>query len=227
MVPRKKRNSSKINLIISIIFHSALTGLLFFFAAREGLVGKRMQALTATLAPKEKKPEPPKDKPAEPKVETPKVAATPRPAIAPPKAETAAAPPPASAAPAMAPALASLPSFEFNDGAKEVQSISDPDEIYKALIERSLHARWNRPENVADDNYVADVELSIDVAGRVTGSRWLKGSGNGPWDDSVKKALAETKTIGQPPPKGFPARFLVRFDVATMPADNALQFSSQ
>ena len=55
--------------------------------------------------------------------------------------------------------------------------------------------------------------MSIDPDGRVTGYRWLKGSGNARWDDSVKHALAQTKAISRPPPKGFPGKFLVRFDV--------------
>src|SRR5215467_13600932 len=117
MHPRKKRNSSKVNLTISIIFHSLLIGAAFFFAARSGLVGKKMQALTATLVPKEKKPEPPKEKPPEPKVETPKVAATTKP-VAPPKVEAAAPPP--DAAPSLAPAQVNLPAFQFSDGAHDV-----------------------------------------------------------------------------------------------------------
>lgn len=42
MIPqRKKSNSSKINLIISAVFHSVLIGLIFYFAAKEGLLGKQ------------------------------------------------------------------------------------------------------------------------------------------------------------------------------------------
>src|SRR5690242_17053675 len=133
MIQRKKRNSSKTNLIFSVVFHALLFGVLGYFAAREGLVGKKMQALTATIVPKEKKPEPPKEKPPEPKVETSKVAQTPRPSTAPPKVETA--PPPADVAPSVAPAQVNLPSFAFSDGAHDVQSISDPVEVYKSLIE--------------------------------------------------------------------------------------------
>ena len=39
------------------------------------------------------------------------------------------------------------------------------------------------------------------------------GSGDKRWDDSVKEVVAQTRVISRPPPKGFPPKFLVRFDV--------------
>jgi len=222
MIQRKKRNSSKINLVFSIVFHGLLFGVLFYFAAREGLVGKKMQALTATLVPKVKPPEPPKEKPPEPKVETPKVAQTPKSVTAPPKMQTA--PPPSDVAPSVAPAQVNLPSFAFNDGAHDVQSISDPVEVYKSIIEHSIRANWKRQENIDDTNFKAEVEMNIDAKGRVVDSRWLTGSGNAAWDESVKSAVAQTTAINQAPPKGFPGKFIVRFDVSTIAAENALEF---
>ena len=229
IVQRTKRNSSKINLTISFIFHGLLILVVFFFAAREGLVGKKLKQLAVTMVPKEKKPEPPKEKPAAPKPETAKADPTPKTAIPQPKMDTAAAPPPSAvdAAPSVAPAAASLPAFEFSDGAKAVQTISDPNGIYKALIEHSLRSRWNRPEDMADETYVAEVEISVDAKGKVTESRWLKGSGNKRWDDSVKEVIAQTRTISRPPPKGFPQQFLVRFDVETSRTEPVIQLSSQ
>ena len=229
IVQRTKRNSSKINLTISFIFHGLLILVVFFFAAREGLVGKKLKQLAVTMVPKEKKPEPPKEKPAAPKPETAKADSTPKTAIPQPKMDTAAAPPPSAvdAAPSVAPAAASLPAFEFSDGAKAVQTISDPNGIYKALIEHSLRSRWNRPEDMADETYVAEVEISVDAKGKVTESRWLKGSGNKRWDDSVKEVIAQTRTISRPPPKGFPQQFPVRFDVETSRTEPVIQLSSQ
>jgi TonB family protein len=226
---RKKRNSSKVNLTISFVFHGILILAVFFFAAREGLVGKRLKQLAVTMVPKEKKAEPPKEKPLEPKAASPKTDQTPKLAVAQPKMDTP-APPPApavDAAPAVAPPAASLPAFEFSDGAKEVQSISDPSEVYKALIEHTLRSRWNRPEDITDDAYVAEVELSVDAKGRVTEYRWLKGSGDKRWDDSVKAVVAQTQTISRPPPKGFPQRFPVRFDVETSRSEPVIQVSSR
>src|SRR5262252_3251585 len=96
MIHKKKKNSSKVNLTISTIVHAALVGGLVFFAAKEGLLGKKLKQLTVTMVPKEKKPEPPKEKPPEPKTEPPKPAEAPRSAAPAPKIETAAKPPPAA-----------------------------------------------------------------------------------------------------------------------------------
>ena len=226
---RKKTNSSKVNLTISFVFHGILIMAVFFFAAREGMLGKKLKQLSVTMT-KEKKPEPPKEKPREAKVEPPKTEPIPaKMNIPPPRVEAAAAPPPAAnlVAPAAAPSAVSLPAFDFSDGAKEVQTISDPNAIYKALVEHTLRSRWNRPEDIADDAYVAEVELSIDAKGRVADSRWLKGSGDKRWDDSVKAVVAQTKTISRTPPKGFPEKFLVRFDVETSRTEPVIQLSSK
>ncbi len=216
MIQRRKVNSSKVNLTISVVVHSLLLALAFFFAAREGMLGRKLRQITVTMVPKEKKPEPPKEKPAAPKPEPPKLAQTPKTvAPEPPKVQTAAAPPPAAApaVPAAAPPPATLPAFEFHDGAKEVQSTTDANVIYKGLVEYALRSRWTRPEDVADDKFVAEVNVEIDATGQLTGYQWLKGSGDQRWDHSVKQALAQTKAISRPPPKGFPGKFLVRFDV--------------
>lgn len=226
---RKKRNSSKVNFIFSIVFHSILLGVLVFFAAREGILGKKLKQITVTMVPKEKPPEPPKQKAPEPKVEAPKQVEPPKTevaAAAPPKLEQS-APPPVDEAPSVAPAAAVLPTFEFNDGAHDVQSVSDPNAIYKGLVEHALRSRWDRPEDIADQDFVAEVELNIAPSGGVTGYQWRKGSGSTRWDDSVKEALAKTKVISRPPPKGFPSSFLVRFDVESTRTEDVMQVSSR
>ena len=225
---RKKTNSSKINLTISVIFHSALVLVVVFFAAREGILGKKLKQITVTMVPKEKKPEPPKEKPPEPRIETPKVVEAPKPvlAAAPQKIETP-APPPAETQPSVAPAPVTLPGFEFHDGAHDVQSTSDANSIYKGLVEHALRSRWDRPENVQDEKYLAEVELAIDPAGHLKGYQWLKGSGDARWDNSVKAALSKTTVISRPPPKGFPEKFLVRFDVESLQTEDAIQLSTR
>lgn len=212
MNQRKRANSSKVNIVISFVFHSALIGAVFFFAGREGMLGKRLKEITVSIAPKEKKPEPAKEKAVEKKVEPPKPAEL---AKAPAPAPRADLPPPPSieSTPTVAPPSVSLPAFEFSDGAKDVQTTTDANELYKGLIERALRSRWSRPEDIQDDAFTAEIELSIDNSGQITKWQWAKGSGDKRWDDSVKRALAETKTINRPPPKGFPDKFTVRFDV--------------
>src|SRR5436190_20399364 len=127
---RKKRSSSKTNLIISFVFHTVLIAAITYFAAREGLLGKKMKQLAVTMV-KEKKVEPPKPKEEEPKPEPPKTAEAPKANVPPPKT-MAAAPPASDTTPAVAPAAAVLPDIQFSDGAHNVEAISDPNGIYKA-----------------------------------------------------------------------------------------------
>jgi len=210
--PRKKRNSSKVNLVISAVFHSIIIAALFYFAAREGLLGKQLKKIAITMTPKEKPAEKPKEPEAKPE-EPPKVEEAPK--MAQPASVTPplSAPPPAIAtAPAVAPPATALPSFEFGGG-KVVETSSNPHAIYKRQVENALRSRWNRPEDIADESYVAEVEVEIDSTGAISASEWKHGSGDARWDNSVKKAIAGTTTVGHAPPKGFPSRFLVRFDV--------------
>jgi TonB family protein len=228
MIERRKRNSSKTNLVISAVVHGVLIFAIFFFAAREGMLGKKLKEITVTMVPKEKKPEAPKEKPPENKPDPAKEVEAPKnPAVPPPQVAAAPAAAPDNSAPAVAPAAVSLPSFEFSDGAHDVQSISDPNGIYKGLVEYSLRSRWNRPENIVDDKYVAEIEVTIARDGKVEDTRWLKGSGDARWDQSVKDALAQTRSISRPPPKGFPGKFTVRFDVASAATEDVMELSSR
>jgi TonB C terminal len=219
--PRKqRRNSSRVNLLISLTFHAAIVLALGFFAARHGLLGKELKKITVRMV-KEKPPDKPKPKPKPktshpPKAQpphqpAPKAAATPK---TPPPKTGLSAPPPATATapPAVAPPPALLPSFVF-EGGKVVQTSSDPIQLYKGMVESALRARWNRPSDVDDSRFVATVELAVDRAGHLSDPTWQRHSGNARWDASVSAAIAATKTLGRPPPTHFPPRFLVRFDV--------------
>jgi len=223
---RRNRNSSKLNLIVSFIFHSLLILAVFYFAARQGVMGDKMKSLVATLE-QQKPKEPPKPPKEEPKVEQakqieqPKAQANPAPQ---PQTQAAIAPPPAEVPAAAAPPT--LAASFFGDGAKAVVEVSDPKLIYKGSIERALRSNWDRPENLKDDEYVAEVELSIDKDGRVTASRWVKGSGDSRWDKSVKSAVAATKSVGARPPAGLPGKFMSRFDVEMTRTEDVLKVSS-
>ncbi len=219
--PRKKKHAAKVSLIASLIFHVVVIGALAWFAAREGLLGKQLKTIAVSVAPKEKKPEPEKPKEPEKKPEpTPQPQRQPEPTVqptTPPPATTQrATPPPAvTAPPAVAPPAVGLNSFSFSDGAKAVESTSDPVQLYRSFVEFSIRSKWLRPEGIPDDAFVAEVELNVDTSGRILGSTWRSGSGNSRWDDSVRRAVAATTALSRPPPKGFPDRFIVRFDVVT------------
>ena len=220
---RKQKKTSRLSVVISLVFHALIIGGLVFIAAREGMLGKELKKIAVTMVPKEKPPEekprekPPEEKPPleEPKPEQPPQAQPQeQPRLAPPT--TALAPAAASGgAPAAAPAAASLPAFDF-EGGKAVETASDPNVIYKGYVEYFLRSRWIRPEGVDDASFVAEVELTVDPAGRIQGTTWKRGSGNATWDASVKRVLADADNIGRPPPKGFPSQVLVRFDVQTV-----------
>jgi colicin import membrane protein len=206
---RKRRNSSRVNLLISFIFHTALVLTLLYFAARQGLLGKQLKKISIEMV-KEKPKEKPKE-PEKPKEEPPKVVEAPKPVETPKPVEEAKAPP-AVAPPSVAPPAAELPSFEF-EGGKAVVSSSDPVEIYKNAVEYAFRSKWNRPENVADDTYVAEVEVSVNHSGQIGDPAWQKGSGNSRWDDSVRAAIAAVTNMDRPPPTNFPPRIIIRFDV--------------
>lgn len=218
---RKQKRASRLSVGISFLLHAAIILALVFFAAREGLLGTQLKKITVTMVPKEKPPEPPKEKPPEPKPqveppkpETPKTAPVPQPQGPPAVAKTVTAPPSSAppVAPSVAPPPAEVPSFDFAGG-KPVETTSDPGQLYKGYVEYSLRSRWNRPREFADEANVAEVELAIGPDGRLLGVDWKKTSGDAAWDDSVRQVLAQTTSFGRPPPKGFPQKVRVRFDV--------------
>ena len=180
-----------------------------YFAARQGLLGKQLKKISINMV-KEKPPEKPKE-PDKPKIEPPKVVEAPKPVVVPKPVEEAKAP--ASVAPpVVAPPAAELPSFEF-EGGKAVISSSDPVEIYKNAVEYAFRSKWNRPVNVADDGYIAEVEVSVEKNGRISDPVWQKDSGNSQWDDSVRAAISAVSSMDRPPPTNFPPRIIIRFDV--------------
>ena len=220
MVPqapkRKPRNSSKVNLMISLAFHGVLAAVAIYFAAREGLLGKQLKKIAVEMV-KEKPPEKPKE-PEKPKLELPKPVEPPKTVqkTETPREVVQAPPPPATvvtAPPAAAPPPVDVPAFAF-EGGKTVETTSDPVQLYKGLLEYSLRSRWNRPEDSDDLNFVAEVEIAVDRSGQITDPVWKKSSGNKRWDDSVRQAIALTTSMSRPPPKNFPSRVVVRFDVA-------------
>lgn len=207
--PKPKKNSSKVNLTISAVVHGVIIAALIYFAAREGYLGKKLKEITVYKVEKEK----PVEKPPEKKVEPPKD--LPKPVEAPPKIADAPKPAAASAVaapPAVAPPSAEVPSFEFGGG-KAVNSESDPVQLYKGYVEYTLRSKWNRPDNLPDDNYVAEVAINVDRQGNITQSKWLKGSGDAQWDASVKAVFKAVQNIDRRPPTNFPPNVTIRFDV--------------
>jgi outer membrane biosynthesis protein TonB len=214
---KSEGNSTKVNLFISFTFHTLIILLLAFFAAREGLLGKQLKKISVEMVrekPPEKPKEPQKPSPEPPKPEPPKLAETPK--IQPAKEEPVHFAPPApanaAAAPVIAPPAAELPAFAF-DGGKTVQTSSDPVQLYKGFVEYTLRSKWNRPLDIDDAGFVAEVEVKVDRSGNISEPVWKKNSGNARWDTSVREAIAATPALDRQPPPIFPERVLIRFDV--------------
>jgi len=212
---RKTRNSPKVNLIISAVFHGLIVAALLYFAAREGLLGKQFKKIAVEMV-KEKPPEKPKEpeKPKVPKLDVPKVDVPKVVQVAKiePLKESPTPPPSSAAPPAVAPPAAELPAFAF-EGGKTVVTSSDPVQLYKGLLESTLRFNWDRPKDMDDHTNVAEVEVTVDQSGEISSPVWKKNSGHKEWDESVRLALASTERVSRPPPKNFPPRVVVRFDV--------------
>ena len=226
MSQRKPKNSSKVNFTVSAVFHTLLIGGIAFLAAREGMLGTHLKTLAATIVPKDKpKIAPVKDRPVEPKPDAPKVAQEkPRETATAPKVETTTVRPLSDSGPAAAPVATIVGDVDYYEG-KDV--ITDPNMVYKSVVEHSLRSRWNRPDDMDDDKFVVNAELTLDPTGKLLNYHLVDSSGNARWDNSVKNALAATKAIGQRPPKGFPGTFSVKFDVETTEAEPSIQVSSR
>ena len=205
---RKKRNSSKVNLLISFTFHAIIVLALIYVAAREGFLGKQIQKISVEMIKEKQPPKPPE----KPKVEPPKIVEKPKEVEQPKVAEApkTEAPPPSE--PTVAPPAAELPSFSF-EGGRTVETSDDPVQLYKGLIEYAFRSKWDRPQNMHDDDYVAEVSVKVGPHGHISNPVWLKGSGNARWDDSVRQAIAKVTNMDSPPPTNFPPSVVIRFDV--------------
>jgi len=211
------RNSSKVNLLISFVFHTVLVLVLVSFAAREGFLGKQLRKITVQMVkekPPEKPKEPEKSKEAQlPKAEPPKARPQEISSAPKPVQPVRQAPQQATVAPpVVAPPAAEMPSLVF-DGGKTVQTSSDPIQLYKGALEYALRAKWSRPPDASDASYVDEVEISVNPSGDISRPAWKKNSGDARWDASVLGAIAAVKTIGHAPPADFPSRIVVRFDM--------------
>lgn len=214
--PRKK-NVSRLSLLISLGFHSIIVLALTYFAAREGLLGKELKKIAVEMVkekqpekPKEKEPDPPKpvEKPLEERAKIPE----PKVAVAPPPRQEATPASRVVAPPAVAPPPVGISGFVF-EGGKLVQSSSDPVAIYRSAMEQALFAKWERPQDLTDLEFVAEVEVSIDRSGNLAARNWKRRSGNARWDGSIEKTLSAVKSLSRPPPTNFPPQVTVRFDV--------------
>lgn len=208
---KTKDPTARTSMMIAVVMHAIAFLVFFVWAAQTGKLDPLLKIMNVVPVAKEKQAPKPKPEEIVKPSELPKInSTTPEPSAPAPAASQTAnvAPPPAAPPPAAA------ADFVFSDGAKEVQtSTNAPIDYYKNVIEYTIRANWQRPEGMADEQFVAEVELQLDPTGKITHYQLTKGSGDKAWDKTVVQALAATKSINRPPPKGFPDKFVVRFDV--------------
>jgi len=220
--PTPSRRIFKTGLLLSLVFHLAAIGMLVWMAAREGLIGLPRKQVAVSLLrepPPHQPPDPEKPQPEAPKTELPVFSdsvLSAAPTSSPEK--TAPVPslpfvPPQTVPAVPSPAPADLPSFAFEDGGDTVQTSTDPAGVYRSYVEFNLRSRWNRPADIADEHYVAEIEIAVDTAGRLSDPRWKPKSGDARWDASVMAVITQTRNLDRSPPPGFPAKLTIRFDV--------------
>ena len=200
--PRKKRNSSKVNLLISFVFHATLVLVLFYFAARQGFFGKQLQKISVEMV-KEKPPEKPKPledflKPL-PKLAPPAPITAPIPEVvirtaAPPP--VVAQPPIATPAPVIAPVTApQAASGEGRDGF-----------LARLLAQLNRVKQYPRAARQAHIEGVVMLHFVMDAQGKLLSFDIAKSSGRPVLDN---EALALIQRSQLPPlPPGFPTSTL-------------------
>jgi len=82
-------------------------------------------------------------------------------------------------------------------GDKIGEEIEDTIEKYKALAEMKIKANWRYP--VKQPNLSAEVLIEIDIKGNILDIQFNKPSGNKIFDNSVVRAIKETKKLDPPP----------------------------
>jgi outer membrane biosynthesis protein TonB len=181
------------------------------------LLGDKVKSFTVTLD----KPKPPEKPPVPVKPpETPKIAEPPK-TVEPPKIVETAPAPSSTAPPAVAPPPTELPSFDVGGGHEVISG--DPVQVYKGYMEYTLRSKWDKPEDMDDDNYVVEMGVTVDKNGRLGNSVMEKSSGNKKWDDSVKQVFNVVKTFDRTPPTNFPPNIIIRFDVQVEDASPMFQ----
>src|SRR5438477_10633884 len=150
---RKKKNTTKTNVVIAIVVPVLMVAAGAFWAAHKGILGAKLQNLAVFMVPKEKKADEPKkiEKAEVKKVEQPKTLEAAKAAVAPPPRFVA---PGGSTIAPPAPVGISIPSFGDGDDSSATGS-GDLIALYKQQIETMLRTYWDRPADVQDLTFMA------------------------------------------------------------------------
>ena len=102
----------------------------------------------------------------------------------------------------------------ISTAARPVISSSDPVQLYKGCSNTPCAPNGTGPEDMADDNFVAEVEVAVDrdrAASAIRSGRKVPATPSG--TIPCAQAIAATTSMTAPPPTNFPPRVIVRFDV--------------
>ena len=171
------------------------------------MLGKKMKSIAVTMISKSKPEEPAKPKVEQHRVEVPNPIV---PANQPKVQQNVQISSPPSTISA-APAPVNLPLVSFSDGAKEVLTSNDPIQLYKAYIEFLIKGKWEIPAN---KSFETMVDININERGEILKTEVASDNGDVEWTRSIKNAISNVK-LSRLPPKGFPLKFKIRFDMVS------------
>lgn len=212
--------SPKSGLLLSVAFHAVALGILIWVAAHEGLFQPPQKSVTVTLVPEPEPEQQPIVQPTQPpSVPAPQsvISEQPTPSFDPqPNPEPSILPSEPHVPSVAAPPPVDVPQLVFNE-TTETSGIGTGDSAsyYRKFIEFTLRTHWNRPADIDDHTYVAELVIAVDSNGSLRPVRWERNSGNKRWDNSVLNAVKETQRIERVPPNGFPPIITIRFDVVS------------
>ena len=88
---------------------------------------------------------------------------------------------------------------EAKQGEMEIQDSGDTDiKVYGKLADQKIKENWRYPL-LKNSNLISEVEITIGRDGNIISYKLTKSSGNQLFDNSVIKAILETKKLPPPP----------------------------
>ena len=197
MVPqtqkRKARNSTKVNLLFSLVFHGLIVVAVLYFAAREGLLGKQIKKIAVEMVKEKRAGETQgagkaaRKKP--PKMEPPKIVASAEDRRA---QGSGASPPPsvAAAPPVAAPRRRWMCPRLCSRAARRWRPLPTRCKFTRAWSSTRCDPAGTARRTWTTTPLWRKWRSAVDSTGRIGDPVWKKGSGNKHWDDSVRQALA-------------------------------------
>ena len=75
--------------------------------------------------------------------------------------------------------------------------------LYASLVQQQVKSNWRFPPVSGEPDLVARARVSIKQSGEIADYTLVESSGRGDFDDSVLRAIEETKSLPEPPEEGL------------------------